>query len=111
MQRDEIQYRILKILQDHPELSQRELAERLGVSVGSAHYSLRALIDKGWVKAGNFARSENKTRYLYKLTPHGVAEKARLARAFLKRKREEHAAIQAEIAALEEELRQSREEG
>ncbi|ABI57656.1 transcriptional regulator, AsnC family [Alkalilimnicola ehrlichii MLHE-1] len=105
MTREEIQFRILRLLQDNPQLSQRDLAAELGVSVGSTHYCLRALVDKGWVKANNFAKSTRKTRYLYQLTPSGIAEKAALTRRFLKRKREEYQAIRAEIAELEKDLK------
>ncbi|WP_421620849.1 MarR family EPS-associated transcriptional regulator [Alkalilimnicola ehrlichii] len=106
MTREEIQLRILRLLQDNPRLSQRDLAAELGVSVGSTHYCLRALVNKGWVKASNFAKSTRKTRYLYQLTPSGITHKAALTRRFLQRKREEYRAIQTEIAELEQELRQ-----
>ncbi|SEL05499.1 MarR family EPS-associated transcriptional regulator [Ectothiorhodospira marina] len=104
MQREDIQYRLLRLLQDNPQLTQRDLAAELGVSVGSTHYSLKALIDKGWVKANNFAQSGQKQRYLYQLTPTGITRKARLTREFLQRKRAEHEAIRQEIEALEAEL-------
>ena len=107
MTRDEIQLRILRLLQDNPHLSQRDLAAELGVSVGSTHYCLKALIDKGCVKAQNFARSQRKTHYLYQLTPTGITQKAALTKRFLQRKREEYAAIRAEIAELEKELSQT----
>lgn len=107
MHREEIQYRILRLLQDNPHLSQRDLAAELGVSVGSTHYCLKALIDKGWVKAQNFARSSRKTRYLYKLTPSGITQKVALTQRFLQRKREEYSTIKAEIQELERELNQS----
>ena len=97
---DELRYRLLKRLEANPEASQRELAGELGLSLGKTHYSLRALIERGWVKVGNFQRSTNKTAYLYKLTPTGIAEKARAARHFLRAKRAEHVRLQAEIEDL-----------
>ncbi|WP_248633136.1 MarR family EPS-associated transcriptional regulator [Cereibacter changlensis] len=95
-------FRVLRLLQDNPEMSQRELAERVGISVGAAHYVLNALVEKGLVKIGNFKASENKYRYAYILTPKGIAEKTAITRRFLTRKLEEYEALRAEI----EELRQ-----
>ena len=84
-------------------MSQRELAEAVGVSVGGIHYVLNAMIDKGLVKLGNFTAAEDKRRYAYVLTPKGIAEKAVITRRFLARKMEEFEALKAEIAALKEE--------
>lgn len=94
----------MRILQENPDLTQRELAERLGVSVSGLNYCLKALIAKGWVKMQNFSHSRNKFGYVYILTPHGLAQKAALASVFLKRKLEEYAALKAEIEALEGEV-------
>ena len=80
--------------------SQRDLAARLGVSVGKINYCLRAVIDKGWVKANNFRRADNKWAYAYLLTPSGMRAKWQLARAFLERKEGEFVQLQAEIVAL-----------
>ena len=91
---------ILKHIQINPEASQRELAQELGVSVGKVNYCLRALIDKGFVKAGNFKRNTDKLNYLYLLTPKGIEEKASLTASFLKRKIAEHEQITQEIAQL-----------
>ena len=107
MPRDEIHYRILKLLDTQPELSQRQLADELGVSLGKANYCLRALIDKGLIKAGNFRRSDNKLAYAYKLTPGGIAEKARATRRFLQRKIAEYEALKAEIEQLRLEAEES----
>lgn len=96
-------YRVMRILQDHPDLTQRELAEQLGVSVGGLNYCLKALMDKGWVKMQNFAQSKNKFGYVYILTPSGISEKAALTGGFLQRKMEEYEALKAEIAALQTE--------
>jgi EPS-associated MarR family transcriptional regulator len=107
MSRDDLDYELLQQLADKPEASQRRLAERLGVSVGKVNYCMRALIDRGWVKANNFRRSDNKWGYAYLLTPSGALAKLRLARAFLARKEQEFEALQAEIAALRVELKKT----
>ena len=103
---DDNHYQLLKQLEDNPDLSQRQLAEAMGVSVGKAHYLLRGLIEKGYVKAANFRNSSNKRAYLYQLTPAGVTEKMRITRRYLARRQREYEAIRAEIAALEAELRE-----
>jgi len=91
---------ILKHIQVNPEASQRALAQELGVSVGKVNYCLRALMDKGFVKAGNFTRNTDKLSYLYLLTPKGLEEKASLTTSFLKRKIAKHEKIAQEIAQL-----------
>jgi len=95
---------ILKHIQVNPEASQRELAQELGVSVGKVNYCLRALIDKGFVKAGNFKRNTDKFSYLYLLTPKGIEEKASLTASFLRRKIAEHEKITQEIAQLKRDV-------
>lgn len=107
-QLEDLHFRVLKLLQENPELSQRELAQHLGVSNGKLHYCLRALIDKGLVKLGNFANSKHHLGYAYLLTPKGLAQKATMMRRFLQRKMAEYEALQAEIAALQEEMRGDR---
>ncbi len=97
---EDTHYRVLRLLQENPEISQRELAALVGVSVGGVHYVLNALIEKGLVKLGNFTAADDKRRYAYILTPKGVAQKAALTRAFLVRKMEEYEALKAEIEAL-----------
>lgn len=101
---EDTHFRVLRLLQENPEMSQRELAEAVGVSVGGIHYVLNALIDKGLVKLGNFTAAEDKRRYAYVLTPKGIAQKAALTRAFLVRKMEEYDALAAEIKALSTEI-------
>ncbi len=101
---DEARYRLLKLLEQRPELSQRELAAEMGISLGKANYCLRALIERGWVKMVNFGRSGNKAAYFYKLTPTGLSEKARTTHRFLEKKLEEHDEITSEIARLRTEL-------
>ena len=101
---EDTRFRVLRLLQQNPEMSQRELAEAVGVSVGGMHYVLNALIEKGLVKLGNFTAAEDKRRYAYILTPRGIAEKAAITRRFLTRKMEEYEALKAEIDDLEAEV-------
>lgn len=101
---EDTHFRVLRLLQDSPEMSQRQLAEAVGVSVGSMHYVISALIDKGLVKLGNFTAAEDKRRYAYILTPKGISRKALLTRAFLARKMEEYEALRDEIEALQLDL-------
>ncbi len=96
--------RILKIVDEEPEISQRQLAERLGVSLGKANYLLKALLDKGHLKAGNFLRAENKLKYAYLLTPEGIRAKLQLTRSYLARKEQEYVVMKAEIEAMRVEL-------
>lgn len=102
--RDELRLRVLRALEVNPELSQRQLAAQLGVSLGGVNYALKALIERGFVKVGNFRNSGNKVAYLYVLTPQGVAEKVSLATAFLGRKLEEYEVLRQEIEALKGEV-------
>jgi MarR family transcriptional regulator, temperature-dependent positive regulator of motility len=95
---------VLKLLQANPSLSQRQLAAEMGVSLGKANYCLRALVEKGLVKLGNFSKNPNKGKYAYILTPAGLEEKTRITLAFLKRKEAEFEAIQREIEVLKADL-------
>jgi len=97
-------FRVLRLLHEHPELTQRELAQRLEVSLGRLNYCLKALIDKGWVKVNSFSRSHRKINYVYLLTPQGLMEKARLTGSFLRRKQHEFDALRAEIERLQIEI-------
>jgi EPS-associated MarR family transcriptional regulator len=97
-------FRVMRTLQDNPDLTQRELAGKLGISVGGVNYCLKALMDKGLVKMKNFADSKNKFGYVYVLTPTGVAEKAVIAHRFLQRKTHEYEALKVEIDALKAEV-------
>ncbi|TYB85614.1 MarR family EPS-associated transcriptional regulator [Oceaniovalibus sp. ACAM 378] len=101
---EDAHYRVLRLLQDKPDLSQREIAGELGVALGSVNYILRALIDKGLVKTRNFRNSGNKLRYAYILTPEGISRKSALAADFLRRKLREYEALRAEIAAVKNDL-------
>jgi EPS-associated MarR family transcriptional regulator len=95
---------LLRLLEEHPEYSQRQLARELGVSLGKAHYLLKALLAKGWVKAQNFRRSDRKLGYLYVLTPSGIRERLRMTQAFLARKEREYVALRSQISALRRDL-------
>ena len=104
MTNQELEYRALKILELQPDLTQRQLSEALGVSLGKTNYVLNSLIDVGWVKLENFQRSDNKWGYAYLLTPMGVTEKAAITLRFLKRKQQEYSDLQSEIARLQREV-------
>lgn len=95
--REDVQFRILRLLQDNPEMSQRDLAKAVGVSTGGIHYVLNALLDKGLLKLGNFSAAVDKRRYAYVLTRKGIMAKADLTRKFLIRKMAEYEALKAEI--------------
>lgn len=95
---------VLRLLEQRPDMSQRELSNALGLSLGKTHYVLHALVDKGLLKVRNFRRSGNKLAYAYVLTPTGLSEKLRLTKAFLKRKEAEFEALRRSIAALRSEL-------
>jgi EPS-associated MarR family transcriptional regulator len=107
---EDTHFRALCLLQENPDLTQRELAEKLGISVGGINYCLKAMMDKGLVKMRNFAQSKNKFGYVYVLTPSGLAEKAAITHRFLHRKMEEYEALKAEIQALKEESKKSLEQ-
>lgn len=94
-------FRVLQILGEHPEINQRDLAQRLGVSLGKTNYLLNALIEKGWIKIGNFQRSDEKLRKIaYLLTPAGIRQRIHLTQGYLARKEAEYEALKVEIAAL-----------
>ena len=97
-------FRIMRILHDSPDLSQRDLANQLGISLGGLNYCLKALMDKGLVKLENFQNSKHKFKYVYVLTSAGIAQKIAMTGRFLKRKMEEYEALQLEIEALKSEL-------
>jgi EPS-associated MarR family transcriptional regulator len=108
---EDLHFRVLKLLQDEPDLSQRELASRVGVSNGKLHYCMKALIEKGLVKLGNFAHSKHHLGYAYLLTPSGMRQKAAMTSDFLKRKMAEYEALQAEITALQADMKAQRAAG
>lgn len=104
---DEVHYKALRLLEENPNMSQRELARALGVSLGKVNYCLKALIEKGFVKANNFRNQKNKTVYAYLLTPRGIEEKASMTVSFLKRKMAEFETLKREIEQLQQERERS----
>ena len=103
-QREDVHFRVLRLLECRPDASQREIAEELGVSLGAINFCVKALIDKGHIKLANFKASKNKLGYVYVLTPEGIAHRAQLAAGFIKRKMAEFEAIQAELEQLRREF-------
>ena len=108
MKNQELEYRALKILEQQPDLTQRQLAEGLGISLGKTHYLVKSLINVGWVKLDNFQKSDNKWGYAYLLTPTGIAEKANITVRFLAKKKREYKALHDEIEQLQKEVRQQK---
>ena len=104
MNKSDTEYTVLKILKDNPRITQRQLAKEMGLSLGKTNYVIHALIDKGWVKFSNFKRSDNKSGYMYLLTPKGIVDKSVLAQNFLRRKSEEYNRLKEEIEILKNEL-------
>jgi len=93
----------MRLIYANPEMSTRQVAQEVGISNGSAYYVVTALVEKGFVKLGNFKNSSRKGQYAYLLTPKGIREKSLLTHSFIERKREEFEVLRAEIQALEEE--------
>ena len=100
----DLQFQVLRRLQEEPGVSQRSLAREFNISLGSINFCFRALMEKGWVKMHNFSQSKHKLGYVYLLTPSGIAEKSRLTASFLKRKVAEYEALREEIDRLKSEL-------
>ena len=100
----ETNLKLLRYLETHPQVSQRELAQHLGISLGKANYCLKALIEKGLIKARNFKNSDNKRSYLYLLTPKGIERKASITVSFLQRKVQEYEDLKVEIKQLKREV-------
>jgi EPS-associated MarR family transcriptional regulator len=101
---DEVRYKLFKLLEPNPELSQREVARELGISLGKVNYCLKALVAKGWIKAANFKKSRHKVGYMYLLTARGIEEKARITAHFLQIKIQEYEALNHEIEQIREEV-------
>lgn len=101
---EDIHLRVLKTIESNPQITQRELAKVLGVSLGKINYCLKALIEKGWIKANNFKNNKNKLAYFYILTPQGIEQKAEITIRFLKRKVGEFEVLKEEIEQLEREI-------
>lgn len=100
---DEMRYKLMRLLEASPEMSQRDVARELGISVGKVNYCLRALVRKGWIKAANFKNSQNRTAYMYMLTPRGIEEKARVTVRFLQAKMREYETLRVEIEQIRKE--------
>ncbi len=106
---DELRYKLFTLLEASPELSQREVAHELGISLGRVNYCLKALISRGWIKAANFKNSKNKAAYMYLMTPRGIEERARVTARFLRYKLQEYEALRSEIETIRSEAqRQTR---
>ena len=101
---EERQLNVMRLLENNPEMTQRQLASTLGISLGAVNFCLKALVDKGWVKIDNFKKNPSKLGYLYLVTPKGIAAKTKLTMQFLKRKLIEYDELKAEIESLEKEL-------
>lgn len=104
---DETRYKVLRLLEGNPEMSQRDVARALGVSVGKVNYCVQALLRRGWLKATNFKNSHNKAAYMYFLTPRGVEQKGRMTVEFLQRKMREYELLRDEIRQLRRESGES----
>ena len=102
-QQAEVRLKVMRLIAQKPEMSTRQVADEVGISNGSAYYILTALIEKGFVKLGNFKKNPRKGQYAYLLTPKGIREKSLLTHSFIERKREEFKILRVEIRALEEE--------
>jgi len=100
----ETHFKVIRLLDEDPSISTREIALRVGISNGAAYYCVTALVEKGFVKLKNFTKSKTKTNYIYELTPRGIRAKAALTVQFLERKRNEYDDLKLEIERLENEL-------
>jgi len=104
---EDIRFRVLRLLQEEPTSSQRDIAQSLGISLGGVNYCMNALVEKGLIKMRNFQEANDKRKYVYLLTPKGIAEKTALTGRFLQRKMREYEALKVEIEAIQEEIVQS----
>ena len=103
-QTTETHLKVLRRIEANPEITQRELARELGISLGKTNYCLKALIQKGWIKANNFKNNKNKAAYAYLLTPKGIEQKAQITVRYLKKKVQEYESLKQEIADLQSEM-------
>ena len=103
-QQQEMHFTVMRLLDENPSISTREIAEKVGISNGAAYYCVTALVEKGFVKLKNFTQSKTKAKYIYELTPRGIRAKAALTVSFLERKRHEYEGLKVEIERLESEL-------
>lgn len=109
--KDEITYKLLKLIEAEPHLSQREIAQKMGVSLGKTNYCLKALVDKGFIKLQNFYNNKKKSAYIYFLTPKGIEEKAEVTYRFLQGKIKEYENIKQEIENLKVETEEYKDIG
>ena len=98
---EDAKMRVFQIINSNPKMTSREIAQKVGISNGSAYYLLTSLIDKGFVKILNFKKNSKKANYLYLLTPKGIREKSILTQSFLTRKKKEYKLLKKEITKLE----------
>jgi EPS-associated MarR family transcriptional regulator len=103
MMTDEMRYKVIRLLDANPAMSQRDVARELGISLGKANFCLQALMQKGWIKATNFKNSRNKAAYMYLLTPRGLEGKASLTLRYLQKKMREYEALRVEIEEMRRE--------
>ena len=103
----DIHFRVLHTLEENPHITQRELAQKLGISLGGVNFCLKALVEIGHVKINNFQKNTNKSAYLYLLTPSGISKKTMLATSFLKRKMNEYKALKMEIDLIKIKIKDS----
>ena len=103
-QQQETHFRVMRLLDEDPSISTREIAQKVGISNGAAYYCVTALVEKGFVKLKNFSQSKTKANYIYELTPRGIRAKAALTSSFLERKRQEYEDLKVEIERLESDL-------
>lgn len=103
-QQADIRLRVMRLISENPKMSTRQVANEVRISNGSAYYVLTALVEKGFVKLGNFTSNPRKGQYAYLLTPKGIREKSLLTHSFIERKRQEFEDLKLEIQALEEEV-------
>jgi EPS-associated MarR family transcriptional regulator len=101
---DDMRYKLMRLLEANPQMSQRDVARDLGVSLGKVNFCLRALVRRGWIKAANFKNSHNKAAYMYLLTPRGIEEKTRFTVRFLQMKLREYDTLRAEIEQIRKEV-------
>lgn len=108
MSADEVHYKLMRLIEANPEISQRDVARQLSISLGKVNYCLRALIKKGWIKVTNFTNSQNKAAYMYLITPRGLEQKALLTVRFLHAKMQEYEALRLEIRQMRREAGRER---
>ena len=101
---EEAHYKLLRLIESRPQLTQRQLARELGMSLGKINYCVNALIEKGWIKARNFRNNNHKLSYAYLLTPRGIEQKAVITLHFLRQKVSEYEMLRKEIAQLQREV-------